>query len=269
MRKSDWLWLTIVLVACGLITARAVLPDERPPEGQRPHAVLSLAVELDKSVYARAERVSATVTVTNAGFMPVEDLVVECEPTEDAATTFLAEQEDQISLDVLGIGDGVVPGTLEPYIGTATGVVSPDAYNVGVLAVVCAVRASNTAHTTVVQATAAVAGASNEVTGRFTLCQNGRYDHGAVGIPLTLDSLSEDVEQELTQLSTITDADGRFTFPDVPVGPYQLSYTPPTGYRSNHPDLGNFIQLLVTGDDIRWETSELSVTTADPKTSCV
>lgn len=267
MRRSGWFRLGVVLAIFGLITTLAVMRDEPPAERSGPYAGLSLTVELDKNVYTRTERVSATVTVTSYGIMPAMDIVVDCEPNGDIATTFLAEGEDQISLDARGIGDGIVT-PLESRIGTATGVVSPGAYNVGVLAVVCAVHASNTSLTTMFQTTAAVTGVSNEVTGRFTTCQIDRYDTGAAGIPLVLEGDHADAEGEPPTLSTVTDADGRFTFPAVPAGPYQLSYVPPAGYKSSHPDLGNHIQLLVTGDDVRWETSELSVTTTNPTTTC-
>lgn len=112
-------------------------------------------------------------------------------------------------------------------------------------------------------------GATNEVVGRFTVCRNDRHDKAAAGMPLTLESSHEDAGQEPPSLSAVTDADGRFTFPAVPAGPYQLWYTPPAGYQSSNPNVGNFIQLLVTGDDVRWTTSELLVTTTDPTTSCV
>jgi hypothetical protein len=152
------------------------------------------------------------------------------------------------------------------------GVVSSSAANVGTLGILCGVNHGDSAKGPALSQTdAAVTGASNAVTGRFTICQveeTGLHkdDLGAAGVRLTLErGYDGSGETPPGPWSTITDADGRFTFPVVAAGPYILSYEPPPGYAPAH--LPSTIDLLITGDGPRWQGG-LTVTTTNPTTRC-
>ena len=273
MRASNWVWLGASVAACGLLVARWVLfDDEDTPRPPGLTTQVGITVELDEDTYAPARPVTATVTVTNNGFVSAEGLVVDCDPAPEPGrtliTTSLAGTEDQIPLNTEGFDDlpALAPGA--SHTATATGVVSPAAHDVGVVAVVCEVRAPNVSSTVVAQDTATATGAGNEVTGRFTLCRNDNDDAGAPGMALTLERGLVGDETPPPPLSTVTDADGHFAFPAVPAGPYYLSFAPPAGHTFIVPDLGTQLDLLVTSDEIRWQASRLAVTPKDPATTC-
>lgn len=273
MRTSSWVWLGVSVAACGLLVARWVLVDDedtRAPAGLSTQ--VSITVELDEETYALTQPVTATVTVTNNGFVPAERLVVDCDPDpgpgQTVITTALAGTEDQISLDTDEFDDlpALAPGA--SHTATATGVVSPAAQDVGVVAVICEVSSPDASSTVVAQDAATVTGVSNAVTGRFTLCRNDTADAGVPGMPVTLERGLVGDETPPPSLSAVTDADGHFAFPAVPAGPYYLSFAPPAGHTFIDPDLGTQLEVLVTSDEIRWQTSRLAVTPKDPATTC-
>jgi hypothetical protein len=273
MRASNWVWLGAVVLVCGVVVAERVLFDDEDTRGpSRPTTQVGITVELDEDSYAPARPVTATVTVTNNGFVPAEGLVVDCDPDPEPGrtliTTSLARTEDQIPLDTGELDDlpALAPGA--SHTATATGVVSPAAQDVGVVAVVCEVSAPNASGTVVTQDTAAATGVSNEVTGRFTLCRDDNDDAGAPGMTLTLERGLVGDETPPPPLSAVTDADGHFAFPAVPAGPYYLSFAPPAGHTFIVPDLGTQLELLVTSDEVRWQASRLAVTPKDPATTC-
>lgn len=271
MRASNWVWLGVSVAACGLLVVRWVLVDDedtRRPPGLT--AQVSITVELDEDTYAPTQPVTATVTVTNNGLVPAQGLVVDCDPDPEPGrtpiTTSLAGTDDQIPLDIDEFDD--LPPLGASHTATATGVVSPAARDVGVVAVICEVSSPNASSTVVSQDTATATGVSNEVTGRFTLCRNDNDNAGAPGMPLTLERGLVGDETPPPPLSAVTDADGHFAFPAVPAGPYYLSFTPPAEHTFIVPNLGTQLELLVTSDEIRWQASQLAVTPKDPATTC-
>lgn len=270
MSRTRWLWLGASLAALGLLAA-LVLPREVEESGGKPEQSqpkLSMVLTLDKQVYTGAERVIATVTVTNTGHTPARRVVVDCspdrggdDPTDNVITTFLAGYDDQIRLGEEEIGD---LGPRQSHTSTLTGVVSQSAYDVGVVAVLCEMNVPGVDYSGAA-VVATVTGASNVVSERFTVCENDRYDRPAAGVALTLETGPENYSGQ-APLSTVTDADGRFSFPAVPAGMYQLSYELPAGH-AHHPDVDPYVQLLVTAGEIHWN-GPLALTTTDPATAC-
>ena len=276
-------------VGCGLLAALVVLISSQgadSPPSLEPGPRLQLDIKMDKRVYTQADTVSVTVTVSNLGSGPAERVVVDCDEDkageEHLVAQPLADGEDWIRLDTNRLGDlGSAPGAFIPPSdarhGTASGVVSPSAYNVGTVAVRCVMSytGSDRPLSTAVAA-ATVAGTSNVVKGRFGVCQHdshGRFttDRGAAGVRLTLQRGPDNSGQPPPgPWSTVTDVDGRFAFPVVATGPYVLTYQPPARFEPiNHPDVPrNTVDLLVTGADVRWQADPLMVTTADPETRC-
>jgi hypothetical protein len=260
------------MTTLGLVAALVLLREEPRETPKQAYAELSLTVELDKDVYPRAAPVRATVTVTNTGRAPAKRVVVNCGPDhsggdnqiDNMITTYLAGRDDQIVLDVEAeIGD-LAPR--ESHTMSATGVVSESAYNVGVVAVLCEVRTPSAKYTATTQDITTVTGASNVATGRFTVCETGRFDRPAAGMALTLEAGLENHSGQVP-LSAVTDADGRFSFPSVPAGMYELSYAPTAGH-TKLPGVSGYVELLVTGDEILWQAGRLAVTTTDPATAC-
>jgi hypothetical protein len=116
------------------------------------------------------------------------------------------------------------------------------------------------------QDSAPVTGVSNVVSGRYTVCREYRDDIPAVGVRLTLERYAGIRLAPAGPWSTVTDADGRFVFPVMAGGPYTLTVEPPAGYVPN--DAGRVIDVLVTGEGVRWSAG-LTITTEDPATTCL
>lgn len=195
---------------------------------------------------------------------------MDCAAATNYLSTNLAGHDDQIRLDTGQLRAPMPLARGGSITGIATGVISAAAYNVGVVSVVCTAAASSTSAIVLTsEVRAPVVGAGHAVTGRFTVCRNDGSDVGAAGMALTLvRGADHSPTSSPGPWSTVTDADGRFAFPVVAAGPYVLEYKPPAGYVRNTIPNQDTIELLVAGDGVRWQASDLTVTTADPATSC-
>jgi hypothetical protein len=249
------------------------VPSSVEPAQRKLTPQLGLELALDNSAYTRTDTVRALVGVSNDGDVDAEHVVLDCSGAAAEATTALVEDhEDVVPLDATGLGalgspDGLILPKGDIQTGTVSGPVTQDAHDIGVLVVTCEVRAEGGV-SVVKQVTAHVTGASNTVAGRFTVCENNKTVRGAAGVQIELDEALLDDSTTATPepMSRITDADGRFSFPSVPAGPWQISYSPPAGYVENTD--GAWVSLLVTTSEIRWSADELSVTPKDPATTC-
>jgi hypothetical protein len=253
------------VIAVFAVVAVLLVPEDEP-DPAAPVPDLNLEVKLDKKLYGRAERVNATVTVRNRGDVASEPLSVDCAGEPVATPMILGKGSERVLLDG-GLDVGVLK-PLESRSGVLHGVVSQEAYDMGMITAVCTMTVDGVYHEA--QFNVPVTGASNTVTGRFTVCTKDGSNPGATGMRLTLDRLPMSAPApEPGPWSAVTDASGAFTFPVVPAGRYQLTYEPPAGYiPTTIPGEGNTVQVLVAADGLRWQASTLTVTTADPITAC-
>jgi len=277
-------WCGVAVSGCLILAGCA--PTERTPDPttdptpssveqapRKPTPQLSLELVLDKSAYTRTDTVRALVGVSNDGAADAEHVVLDCSGTSAEATTALVDDHKDVvplnttELGGLGSPDGLTLPTGDIQTGQVSGPVTQNAYDIGVLVVTCELRAEG-GTSVVEQVTAQVTGASNTVNGRFAVCENNKAVRGAAGVQIELHPalLDESTATPPEPVSTITDADGRFSFPAVPAGPWEINYSPPAGYAEN--TNGPWVSLLVTTSEIRWSIDELSVTPKDPATAC-
>lgn len=215
---------------------------------------------MDKDGYTQGETVSATVRVESLGPAFVERVRLDCGadavPDGVSTTNHLANGTDWVGL---GHGERTIDlGLSHDRTITVTGLVPARAAAIGTMGILCAASYDGlTGPHPRGETEALVTGVSNEVTGRFTVCENGP---GAPGVRL-------DLVGAPMPSTAVTDPAGYFTFASVPAGIYQVDVQAPPGFRLNLPS-ETLVDVLVTGSGPRWSWSPLTMTPTDPAAPC-
>ncbi|HET9139088.1 hypothetical protein, partial [Actinophytocola sp.] len=188
---------------------------------------LAVAMAFTKDTYAPGETAHITVTLTNSGSKPFEDLVARCNGIGN---------DDSLTEHLPGWGELVTGLTLAPgqtRVIDVTDTVPQAAYETGQVDVSCVFGHEEDDGFEQVRAgdEAAVPGAITTLEGTVERYEDGGSESqgGVAGVRLVL------VNDQLLcplHVETTTDANGHYAFPNLaPGGGYQLYVVPPAGLR--------------------------------------
>lgn len=208
-----------LLVGYRFITVPASGVDDVRIRAVRPLSDLAVGMAFTKSTYTPAEAPTVRVTLTNNGDVPMTGVIANCNRSGEGPG--LKGRGDSWG-DLAGDADGVVVAPHATMVVEATEPMPDSAYDFGYVAIGCDfgyVGVDSDTNPTA-SAQAAVPGKRVDLTGNVT-----RDGAGLAGVRmvLTVDAHCPVVAE------TTTTADGRYLFPAVQTGTYELYALAPAG----------------------------------------
>ncbi len=193
---------------------------------------LNISLTFSQQSYRVGDTATALLTLTNTSTMPLSDLTAEC-----SLSNVAPDRADEGQLRPGGDGVTVPAGTTRQYPITVP--VTERAQMIGHVRLYCLVGAppgSNPRFAWFTAAARVPGGVATRVTGTVMRVWGlrPRPDNDAP-VPGVKVYLRDSISGALV-VSDVTDADGRFTFCDLPVGPYSFGVVGPWQSWSGYPD---------------------------------